>query len=279
MQANAFQFARTYASILALGCAGLGAAVLSGCYEEGVSPHNCVQAVAPVGLYSVTGDGQVAVYWIPVEPENVSQFVVYRSTSSDGGFREIGHSNRDYFVDNTVSNGVTYYYAVSAIDPCGYETELSRETVYDTPRPEGFDARIYDSNGDNWPRSGWDLSLARSVPWNDVDADIYFIRTDGGDFLVAPNTETDIQDAGYANFDDVSWAPTSGWSPTGSVEVIPGHVYVVWTNTNNFAKVRARSLSEDYLVFDWAYQIDSGNPELAPKPVRMSAPINLRPGR
>src|SRR5262245_44144565 len=277
MQGIRFGFKKSFRAPLAL-VALFAVAAVSGCHQEdGVFHGSCAQAVAPVGLYSITGDGQVAVYWIPVEPENVSQFVVYRSTSSDGGFREIGHTNRDFFVDNTVANGVTYYYAVSALDPCGYETELSRETVYDTPRPEGFDAHIYDSNGDNWPRSGWDLSLARSVPWYDVDADIYFIRTDGGDFLVAPNTDTDIQDAGYADFDDVSWAPTSGWSPTGSVEVIPGHVYVVWTNTNNFAKVRARSLSADYLVFDWAYQIAVGNPELAPKPVRESAPLNLRP--
>ena len=112
MQTTSFRFAKTYAPLL---LAGLGAAVLSGCHEDGVyTPGNCVQAVAPVGLYSVTGDGQVAVYWIPVEPENVSQFVVYRSTSSDGGFHEIGHTNRDYFVDNTVANGVTYYYAVTA---------------------------------------------------------------------------------------------------------------------------------------------------------------------
>jgi hypothetical protein len=274
-----FLFGFTNRAPLAVLGVMLGAALISGCHEEGMYNAPCAQAVAPVGLYSVTGDGQVAVYWIAVEPENVSQFVVYRSTSPDGGFHEIGHTNRDYFVDNAVANGVTYYYAVSAIDQCGYETQLSRETVYDTPRPEGFDSRIYDANGDNWPRSGWDLSLARSVPWDDVDADLYFIRTDGGDFLVAANTETDIQDAGYADFDDVSWAPTSGWSPTGSVEVIPGHVYVVWTKSNNFAKVRARSMSADYLTFDWAYQIDSGNPELAPKPVRLSAPLNLRPNR
>jgi hypothetical protein len=256
-------------------CLG-GASLLAGCYENQVLVP-CNRAVAPVGLYSVTGDQQVTVYWVPVEPENVSEYVVYRSTSSDAGFREIGHSTHDYFVDGTVANGVTYFYAVSALDGCGYETELSRETVYDTPRPEGFGDRIYDANGDNWPRSGWDLSLARSVPWDDVDADMYFIRTDGGDFLVAADTQTDIQDAGYAGFDDVSWAPTSGWSPTGSAEVIPGHVYVVWTRDNHFAKVRARSLTADYLTFDWAYQIDTGNPELAPRPVRESASLSLTP--
>ena len=265
---------------LAPAVALVGVAFLAGCHEEDVyHPVPCVQAVAPVGLYSVTGDEQVAVYWIPVEPENVREYIVYRSTSPSSGFYELAHTNRDFFVDASVSNGVTYYYAVSAIDLCGYETELSRETAYDTPRPEGFDARMYDANGDNWPRSGWDLSTARSVPWDDVDADVYFIRTDGGDFLVASNLETDIQDAGYGEFDDVSWAPTSGWSPTGSVEVIPGHVYVVWTKTNNFAKIRARSMAVDYLMFDWAYQIDSGNPELSPRPGRLSAPIGLEPKR
>lgn len=251
---------------------------VTGC-EELVVDSGCNRAHAPVDLYSVTGDGEVIVYWTRVEPRNVDSYVVYRSSSPDGPFVEQGHSRRDYFVDDRVTNGRTYYYAVSAVDECGYETELSRDLAYDTPRPEGAGATIFDANGDNWRRSGWEFDDYRAVSWDYALADIYFIRVDGTALLVAADLQTDIQDAGYAGFDDVSWAPTEGWSPSGTAEVIPGHVYIVWTRDNHFAKVRARSLSGGSLVFDWAYQIDTGNPELAPRPAREPSPLNVSPGR
>jgi hypothetical protein len=258
----------------------LGAAVaFSGCHEVVVVEPDCSGALAPVGLYSVTGDNEVTLYWIPVAEEYVSEFVIYRSNAPEGTYHEVGHSNRDYFVDRSVVNGHTYFYAISALDHCGYETALSRETIYDTPRPEGFGDRIFDANGDNWRRSAWEFSSYRAVPWDHAGADIYFIWVDNVALLVATDLNTDIQDAGFADFDDVSWAPTKGWSPTGTAEVIPGHVYVVWTRDNHFAKVRARFLDGDSLAFDWAYQIDGGNPELAPRPLRGAPPSSTSPGR
>jgi hypothetical protein len=257
-----------------------GTLFLAACDDEYyTAPPPCVDALAPVGLYSVTGDRAVTVYWIPVAPEDVSEYVVYRSGSPDGPFREVGHSARDYFVDGSVVNGVTYFYGVTALNRCGNETELSREIVFDTPRPEGFGDRIYDANGVNWPRSGWEFALARTLPWDHADADVYFILADGVGYLVATDSDTDIQDAGFGDFDSVDWAPVEGWSPTGTVEVIPGHVYVVWTWDNHFAKVRARSVGGDSLVFDWAYQVDPGNQELGPRPAREAGTLSLRPGR
>jgi hypothetical protein len=271
---------RTLAAGAGLIAALATALVVSGCHDEDwrVDPV-CGEAHAPVGLYSVTGDEAVAVYWIPVPDAPVDEFVVYRANTPTGTFREVGHTTRDYFVDDTVVNGETYYYAVSAVDPCGAETDLSYEIVQDTPRPEGFGEHVFDANGDDWPRSGWELDLARAVPWDSPSADFYFIRADGVPYLVAADLETDIQDAGFGDFDSVDWAPNGGWSPTGTAEVIPGHVYVVWTRDNHFAKVRARSLTSDVLEFDWAYQIDEGNPELSPRPSRESAPLSVRPGR
>ena len=72
----------------------------------------------------------------------VDDFVVYRSTQAEGVYYEIGHTRGDSFVDRGARNGRTYFYAVSAVDHCGYETDLSREIAFDTPRPEGFDAEV-----------------------------------------------------------------------------------------------------------------------------------------
>lgn len=248
--------------------------LLGGCNEVWVvEPEPCGEAHAPVSLYSVTGDGEVYLYWTPVARRYVDTFVVYRSTQAEGVYQEIGHTRGDSFVDRGVLNGRTYFYAVSAVDHCGHETDLSREIAFDTPRPEGFDAEIFDANGDNWRRSGWEFASYRAVPWDYPGADIYLVQVDGVAFLVAADLDTDIQDAGYATFDDVTWAPEYGWSPTGTVEVIPGHVYVVWTRDNHFAKVRVLDVHNDRLVFDWGYQIDNGNPELAPRPHRLVSPL------
>jgi hypothetical protein len=248
--------------------------LLGGCDEVWVvEPEPCGEAHAPVELYSVTGDGEVYLFWTPVAERYVDTFVVYRATQPDGLYHEIGHTRGDSFVDQKVRNGRTYFYAVSAVDHCGYETDLSREIAFDTPRPEGFDAEMFDANGNNWRRSGWEFRSYRAVPWDYPGADIYFIQVDGVAFLVAADLDTDIQDAGYASFDDVSWAPEYGWSPTGTVEAIPGHVYVVWTRDNHFAKVRVLDVHNDCLVFDWGYQVDNGNPELAPRPHRLNSPL------
>lgn len=263
---------------LATGGALLALLALTGCDDVYTVTYHCDGVHAPVGVYSVTGDEAVALYWYPVEEHDVDEYVVYRSTSAYGDYYEVGHTSRDYFVDRDLRNGRTYYYAVSAVDPCGNESELSRELVHDTPRPEGFDARLYDANGDDWPRSGWEFAGYRALPWDHADTDVYYIRSDGANWMVAADMDTDIQDAGYADFDDVDWAPEKGWSPTGAVELIPGHVYVVWTRDNHFAKVRVRSVSGGTLVFDWAYQIDNGNPELGPRPPREAQPLSVTPG-
>lgn len=81
--------------------------------------------------------------------------------------------------------------------------------------------------------------------------------------MFTPDVNTDIQDMGWtSNLDAIDFAPPAGWSPTGSVELIPGHAYVVWTRDNHYAKFRVTSLSASAVVFDWAYQTDPGNGEL-----------------
>jgi hypothetical protein len=251
----------------ALALATLGA-FTSGCDEHHFR-SDCGEPLAPVGVYSVTGDGRVTVYWIPVDEDAIDDFVVYRARSLNGTYYELGHTGRDYFVDRDARNGETYFYAVAALNYCGDESGLSREVAQDTPRPEGFAARLFDANGNDWVRSGWDFSAYRTVPWDHLNTDVYLVFSDGVPYLVAADVDTDIQDAGYARFDDITWAPDGGWSPTGTAEAIEGHTYVIWTRDNHFAKARVVSVTGSRIEFDWAYQIDRGNPELKPR---------LRPG-
>jgi len=69
-------------------------------------------------------------------------------------------------------------------------------------------------------------------------------------------------------------------------QVIEGHTYVVWTDGDHYAKLRAVAVASTWARFDWALQVDPGNPELV-KPAHDSGylrrptaarPINLEAG-
>jgi hypothetical protein len=225
----------------------------------------------PQGVYSITGDGQVTIVWIPIDDINgdFSHYVVYRSNNPTTGYLPIGETTSEVFVDRNVINGNTYYYAVSSIDIDGYLSALSYEDVFDTPRPEGFDQALFDFY--TFPDdAGWDLSEAQVVPFDNGNADIYFefVPVDDAFYINIANDTTDLQDMGYTdNLDEIGWAPEFGWSDNGWAELIPGHTYLIWTDDNHFAKIRVKTIYKDSnprVFFDWAYQTDLGNPELKP---------------
>jgi hypothetical protein len=64
------------------------------------------------------------------------------------------------------------------------------------------------------------------------------------------------------SFDDIDYAPQTGWSENGWAEIIAGHTYVVWTRDLHYAKLRVTSIGSDFVNIRWAYQLDQDNPEL-----------------
>ncbi len=259
---------------------------LVGCdREETIIVDSDPVPTTPQGVFSVTGDGAVYVYFNGIYEHDVDYYVVYRSLSELSGYTAqanvdaTSNSSLDLlvyeYVDNSVVNGTTYYYAVAAVDLAGRESDLSAENVFDTPRPEG-QATLYPN--DVVPDlAGFNLATAAGMSWLSMEADIWIDRTldiDGVDTTVYPyinvgNDLTDIQDLGYtADFDEITYAPVDGWSRLGYVEVVVGHTYVVWTNDDHYAKIRVNSMTASgAFSFTWGYQIDQSNLELSP-PIR-----------
>jgi hypothetical protein len=241
-----------------------------GCERE-VIKYADVQPAVPQGVYSITADEAIYIYWLPVQDDDLDFYRIYWSNEADGVYELIGTSDNEEYVDNDVENGVTYYYAVSAVDLAGHESDLSYETVFDTPRPENYNQDLYDFV--YFPNSsGFDLSIGSVVPYNSVAADVYidFDVTLEAFFINVTDIETDIQDMGYTeNFDEIGYAPSDGWSYVGWVEVIVGHTYIVWTRDDHFAKIRvtdADYTNFEFITFDWAYQtatVDPGRMELS----------------
>jgi hypothetical protein len=219
----------------------------------------------PQGVYSITGDNEVIIFWLHVQDDDLSHYNVYWSPDDDL-YEYMGSTEDTFYVDTDVDNGTTYYYAVTSVDQAGNESALSHETVFDTPRPEDDGLFIFTLNN-NPGNSGYDFSDSNIVAWNDIMADIYldYDSSAGAMFINVANINTDIQDMGYTyDFDEIGYSPEFGWSDVGWVELIQNHTYIVWTADNHFAKIRPTSLAGDFgAQFQWAYQIATGNPELA----------------
>jgi hypothetical protein len=226
----------------------------------------------PQGVFSVTGDNKITLYWNgPYEPD-IAQYVVYRSLSANSGYAAIGQRAADYnpnldlivyqFIDNAVVNGTTYYYAIASVDEANQMSQLSAENVFDTPRPEG-EVALFDANAAPG-LAGYSLSNDAVVAWNSVAADVWVDNVDGVFFLNKGIAGTDFQDMGYRDsLDGVDFSPANGWANLDFMEIVDGHTYVIWTANDHYAKMHVELIASGYVRFTWAYQTDLSNPELA----------------
>ncbi|MCD6163062.1 MAG: hypothetical protein J7K40_11705 [candidate division Zixibacteria bacterium] len=252
----------------------LVAMIIVGC-EENTSYVDPVPA-APTGLTSITADEAIYLAWYAVGELDIKTYAIYRNTNGPDNtfyFQNEVSSNYTSWIDNAVDNGETYYYAVTAIDEDGQESELSDYT-YDTPRPEGANAVIYayDENS-YYDYTGFDLYAGERVPYDDyTNCDIYLSYYNNSFYIYVRHDDYYIQDFGYADgFDDVSYAPDDGWSDFNSVEAIDGHMYMLklWHFDEwHYARIWITDFDNnpDAMEFYWAYQIDEDNRELKIRP-------------
>ncbi|WP_169853071.1 DUF7594 domain-containing protein [Anaerohalosphaera lusitana] len=102
--------------------------------EASATPADTTAPAAPTGLGATAGDGSVDLDWADNSESDLDSYTVYRSTTSGSGYAAVaqGVSSSDY-TDNTVTNGTTYYYVVTAVDTASNESSTSSE-VSATPQ-------------------------------------------------------------------------------------------------------------------------------------------------
>ena len=261
-----------------------------------VTINEALALEAPESLTTTALDSGVALVWADNAFNSDSQnFVNYRVYSAAynldaqtcGTWGLEGTTISPEFVAGVLPNGQPRCFAVSAIDTLGYES-LWSNTPADTPRPDARDVVVYaeqaqeagsafrfwqDSNSDGLAEPNEiGLLYAGSNP----AADFSIQRDVSNNLQITPvRTGTSVQSVGaITDVNDVHFAPVSGYS-TGQVQAAPGTGYIFQMSGGDgferYGAIRVSHVGQNFLILDWSYQTDPGNPMLTGRPA--AAPI------
>jgi hypothetical protein len=266
------------------------------CSSNSTSPNDAPDV--PATLTSTTLDGAIALTWLDnsytADPANFQNYRVF-STSYDldqnvcgASWRLEGTTVAPEFIVGALTNGVPRCFSVSAVSLGGAESARSPERA-DTPRPDarnvvlyvsqvrsdssGF--RFWDDDGDGQVEAG-ELGRIRSATASDID---FFVDRDGTGALflnpVRPGTGVELySDLPVDDLTSIDFAACIPGSTPGScapytatpIEASPGFGYVFETDGGDgfvrYGAVRVTHVGQSFLILDWAFQPDRGNPEL-----------------
>ncbi len=245
---------------------------------------------APLTLASTTLNGAIALQWSdnPFQ-RNPTRFATYRvySTSYDLDANRCGATwslegttVAPEFVAGALANGVSRCFAVAAISVEGYES-LWSPIRFDTPRPDARNIVLYarqvqdqgsgfrfwrDLDGDLGADPG---ELGLVVSGSSGLADFSVERDPNGALFLTPvRAGTGVVVYGntpVADLTSIDVAPNVTYGRNG-VEALPGWGYVFETAAADgfprYGAVRVTHVGQTFLILDWAFQTDHGNPEL-----------------
>lgn len=258
------------------------------CSDDTVAPGEPLNA--PNSLTSISLDGAVALTWADnpyqQDPDLFQNYRVYSTTYDldenlcGTSWRLEGTTVAPEFIVSALPNGVSRCFAVTAENVDLVESDRS-PLRNDTPRPDARNVAIYarqvsvlgsgfrffrDINGDGLAQPS-ELGRVESGDLADVD---FSVERDGLDRLfltpVRPNTTVALYGSvPVGDLTGIDYAPIDGYDVTG-IEAVPGWGYVFeMSGGDGFARygaVRVTHVGTDFLIIDWAYQTDPGNPEL-----------------
>ncbi len=257
----------------------------------------------PVGVYSINLDGYIMICWSANYESDISYYKIYRADAYEGPFTEIGTRNADCdypyecCFEYEPPEDIEYYYAVRAFDLGGLGSDYSIEDVTATPRPERLDT-LYEHNylPDD---SGIDIYHYNTVTQtgsvvgirqlDSLETTDLFFAYEENEYgamtytIVCYRPGVDIQDYGYVgtsvyDYDFLNYAPSTGWSPTRTVEAIPGHCYMLRLQESDgyhYMKMifpleigidAVEPILPIRMIFYWAFQTDPENRNLLPAP-------------
>ncbi|MFL5493730.1 MAG: hypothetical protein ACJ8DC_05015 [Gemmatimonadales bacterium] len=244
----------------------------------------------PTSLSSTTLDGAIALTWsdnsFTSDPDIFQNYRVYSASfdfdnNACGTWRLEGTTVAPEFVVGALANGAPECFSVTAESVDGFESARS-PTRSDTPRPDARNVVLYafqsqpdqsgfrfweDLNADGTAQ-GSEIGLVGSGASNTID---FVVDRDGsGDLFLTPvrsGTGVEYYDdnAPVEDLTSIDFAADRPYSPAG-ILAIPGYGYVFEMSGGDgfkrYGAVRVTHVGQNFLILDWAFQPDHGNPEL-----------------
>ena len=251
--------------------------------DHGTGPGGGGALETPESLVSVSLNTAIQLSWSPNArvnaPNRFEHYNIY-STSYDldrqvcdaNGWGLEGTSVSEDFVVSGLTNGVSLCFAVSSVSTGGAESDVSAYR-YDTPRYDAHNVLVSTYQSDP-ATSGFRFEFPSSAQLGQVVSgdrtDIDFVvdrHNDGSIWLSTVRTGTSVVLYSTDPVDDltsIDVAPLNGYFQ-GSIEAVTGYGYVFETTLTDglhYGAVRVTHTGADYVILDWAYQTDYGNPEL-----------------
>jgi len=248
-----------------------------------VSVPSFTPPAVPVGLEVVALDNTNYVRWSD-NARSASDFAHYRVyLVTDGGATLLGETDSEGFLDELADNGVSSGYVVSSVDTYGHESLDSFEHV-GTPRPD-FRGELVFSFSDDVARSGFrfaDSDQIDPIVGGTSSARHFRLETDALGWWLVPGPSAEVFPEGSFTTDlkcgvaadaqcqDWTTAPTSGYVG-GDIFLEPEFSYMLRVVGDDgmihYGTIRVALLGTDQtgaeiMVFDWAYQLQAGNPQL-----------------
>ena len=237
----------------------------------------------PSGLVVVALDDTNYIRWSD-NARSASDFSHYRVyLLTDGGVTLLGETDSEGFLDELAENGVSSTYVVSSVDVYGHESLDSFETT-GTPRPD-FRGELIFSFADDPARSGFRFAESDQqdpIVEGTSPSRHFRLETDVLGWWLVPGPAADIFPEGVfttalkcsvaadAQCQDWTTAPTSGYTG-GDVFLEPELTYMLRVVGDDgqlhYGAIRVALLGTDQtgaeiMIFDWAYQLQAGNPQL-----------------
>jgi len=205
---------------------------------------------------------------------------------TQGGHHLLGETDSEGFLDLLARNGSTYSYSVTSMDAQGHESQRSA-AASGTPRPDFHTEWLFDffdvpaSSGFRFQNDG----ESNPIVSGSSPARHFRLEVDDSGWWLVPGPNTTVHPSGFATTVlkcgvaadqgcvSLDVAPTSGYVAQ-DLGLAPQTTYVLRVrgddNQNHYAAIRIQHLGFDgtgraLMIFDWAYQLQPGNPNLSPQ--------------
>lgn len=254
-------------------------------YAVEVFVSDAVAPPIPTGALAIALDNAVYIIWNDdaAGSDDFSHYRIYIE-AADGDLL-LGETDSPGFLDLLAQNGTTSSYFVTSVDDQGHES-AGGNSAEATPRPDFSGELIYvhqdvpSSSGFRFQPSE-DIEAVMSGDDGDrhfrVEADgagYWFVSSAGNRIFPSGQFTTALKCGVAADATCSSWeaAPTGGYT-TQDVAIDPELTYMFQVvgddNQLHYGAVRVALIGQDqngdeFIVVDWAYQTQAGNPNLSP---------------